>query len=477
MKRNKPIIGIAKRGVLAAVFLLLAGVVTVRAGTPYPPPQIKNSPREGWEWKFRDFVIGGWWGPAFSDAEVKLYKECGFNVVMCGRYMQLETYGDTVQAPKELDLAQKYGLGVMFDTYTKNDKPWGGKKGQVDGHRRHHAASLIELKWLYEHLGKHPALVGFMIGDDKSKLTPRLKDITRYLREEAPHLMPWICQNKANAESLAENGNPIYDVQIYPTFYAWGQSAEKHVLEYIKVYAKQREESRRLDLLFWPMFNVANRKHGKTGDDMFGYCPSDSLVRFPAYAALAYGAQGIWYFTYNGGSLQHVGPHETEDDARKALTPLYAVVKKQNLRIAAWGPRLLGTDSVGLFGSHAQNAAGPSQETRPDVEGLTAPRAGKLVEKLDEKLIVGILVKKGAAPMAMVVDCRCSKKFGDIEPRTVEVTFSDKVNLIRALATPKGDTVTKGRTVKLTLEAGGGQLLELQGTGLETLTTTDAIYK
>ena len=90
----------------------------------------RASPRDGWSFKFKDFVIGAWWGPGPTDAEVKLYREAGFNVVMAGRYMQLDDYGHADKGIRELDLAQKYGLGVMFDTYTKNDKPWGGKAGQ-----------------------------------------------------------------------------------------------------------------------------------------------------------------------------------------------------------------------------------------------------------------------------------------------------------------------------------------------------------
>ena len=42
---------------------------------------------------------------------------------------------------------------------------------------------------------------------------------------------------------------------------------------------------------------------------------------------------------------------QTEQEVRKALTPLYPVAKRANLRVAAWGPKLLGRKASGLFGT------------------------------------------------------------------------------------------------------------------------------
>jgi len=95
---------------------------TLASAGQAPPPVLC---RDHWDFKFKSFVIGAWWGPGATDAEMKLYKEAGFNVVMGGRYMQLDDYGDPNKGVRELDLAQKYGLGLLFDTYTKNEHPWG----------------------------------------------------------------------------------------------------------------------------------------------------------------------------------------------------------------------------------------------------------------------------------------------------------------------------------------------------------------
>ena len=431
------------------------------------------SPRDGWNFRFKDFAIGAWWGPGASDAEMKLYKDAGFNIVMAGRYMQLDDYGHADKAVKELDLARKHGLAVMFDTYTKNDKPWGGKAGQLDGHPMHHAASLVELQWLHQRLGKHPALIGFMIGDDKSALTPRLIDCTSFLRKAAPHLMPWICQNQPNPTSLAEHGNPIFNPQIYPTLYQWQAPADALARSTCASFALMRRSCRQLDLMMWPMINIAGwqKTHGSV------YLRSDSLVRFPIYAAVAYGAQGLWYFTYNGGAIQAQGTYATEADVKKALTPLYPIVREANLRLAAWGPRLLGRECVGLFATAWTGDAWPFDPPRGSVtrEALTSPAPGRLVEAMSDRLLVGILTQPSQPPLAMIVDARVSKGWDTLKPREATVTFHSTVRSVAVLEGGKA-TESAGRTLTVTLPAGGGQLVELRGPYAANFATLASIY-
>lgn len=458
--------------------LLLAAVAFVSSSPAGAADASSQRPRDRWNFKLKEFIIGAWWGPGATDAEMKLYKEAGFNTVMGGRYMELEDYGNPSKGEHELDLAQKYGLGVFFDTYTKNDRPWGGKAGPTDAHSSHHPASLVELQWLYQRIGKHPALVGFMIGDDQGAVSERADACTKFLFEQRPQLMPWLC-GWISPKNLAEHNNPIVDPQIYPSLYQWGAPAEEQARQYCAAYASFSRQCRDLGLYFWPMFNSTNYTYGKRGKDMFGYCPSDSLLRLPAYAALAYGAEGIWYFTYNGGALQHLGEWQTEKEARAALTPLYPIASKINHRVAAWGPRLLGRTSTGLFGTAFGAAEArwpfPGDPGSASAEALAPPAAGKLVQEMSDHLLVGILTQAGKAPLAMVVDCRTSKSFGDLKPRTVSLSFAPAVSRIGVLES-KGGRSVGGSRVQLTLEAGGGQLLELHGTGLDALCAESAIY-
>lgn len=433
-----------------------------------------------WDFKFKDFVIGAWWGPSATEAEMKVYKEAGFNVVMSGRYMQLDSYGDADKGLRELDLARKYGLGVMFDTYTKNDRPWGGKAGPTDQHSVHHPASLIELQWLYDRIGRHPALAGFMIGDDQGSVSDRAAACTDFLyRQSRPQLMPWLCGWIA-PQNLAQHNNPIADPQIYPTLYQWSLPAPELARQYAATYARFSRQCREQGVLFWPMLNTSHDSYGKTAKDMFGYCPSDSLVRFPAYAALAYGAQGLWYFTYNGGALQHLGDYHTEAAVRGALTPLYPVVQRVNQRIAAWGPRVLGRTATGLFGTafHAADVDWPfPDDASPSrsAEDLARPAGGKLIEGMSDGLLAGVLTAADRPPLVMVVDCRASKNMGDLKPRTVSVRFGRAVRAVNVLEAGRAQRI-KNREVTLTLEPGGGQMLELVGRNLGALCAEAAIY-
>ncbi|MBI2300419.1 MAG: hypothetical protein HYU66_16005 [Armatimonadetes bacterium] len=439
-------------------------IALLLAALTAPPADL---PRDRWEFKLKDFVIGAWWGPGPTDAEVKLYRECGFNVVMTGRYMEPDGYGDPDRVAQELDLAGRHGLGALIDTYTLNDKPWGGKAGPYEPHPTHHPSSLVELQWLHERFGRHPALVGYMVGDDQGSVGARSDACTRFLFEQPkPHLFPWLC-GWIGADNLAQHNNPIADPQLYPTLYSWGSPAEDLARQYTDTFHAWSQQCRRHGILFWPMINVA----GPNG----GALPSDSLVRFPAYAAIAYGAEGLWYFTYNGGAIEKPGRHETEEQARAALTPLYPVVQRINTRLAGWGPRLLGRQCAGVYATAfgAKLASWPFAESVPSLAaaaGLAAPAAGRLVEALDADLLVGILTRAGEAPLAMVVDCRVSKAWGDLPAREVAVRFAPAV---REVAEPGGGT-TAGAAPRLTLEAGEGRLLELRGEGLETLAAAES---
>ena len=58
-----------------------------------------------------------------------------------------------------------------------------------------------------------------------------------------------------------------------------------------------------------PMFNVSTFHPGHPPSSMRG----DSVIRFQIYSSLAYGAQGIYYFTYSGlGSLYNGAPGEVD---------------------------------------------------------------------------------------------------------------------------------------------------------------------
>ena len=443
---------------LCAPGMLLIGLAVAAATSAEGP----ESPREGWDFKFEDFVIGAWWGPRDTEAEVILYKEAGFNIAMAGRYMwgdsaafaqDKPTYNPragTMESLKEhLDLLHKYGLGAMIDLYylkyptsgPGSDLPrlydrYGSEAGLSPGE-----STDSSVKWLQGIFGRHPALVGYLLGDDKGELPPDIVAATDFLRDNAPHLFPWVCQNVMNAESLAKAGNPIMDPQMYPTLYQRDKSAQEQARLFCQQLVRLREDCRRHDLIMWPMFNVCGVE-------------SNSLIRFQVYSSIAYGAQGIWYFHYEGGFVRRNGEFfrgfSTVDEARKHLSPTWHDTKSANSRVLAWGPKLLGRIAVEVY-----------QSEKPD-PGEESPSEGKLVEQMDDQLLVGLLYKPGEPLLAMVVDKRVSKKRDAYAPREVQLRFADSVTAI-CIQESEPKEKYEGNVIKLTMPAGGGQLLELEG--------------
>jgi len=310
---------------------------------------------------------------------------------------------------------------------------------------------LPELEWLFERYGDHPALGGFLLGDDYGALPKELVETTDFLRENAPHLFPWVCQNVMSGVSLATAGNPIMDPQIYPTLYQRDRPAADQAQLLCKQLQQLREACMTYNLIPWPMVNV----HG---------VPSDSMNRFQVYASLAYGAQGIWYFTYSFVmsndmlSLQNGTGYDTEEAVAAHLTPIWPIIAGINERVAFWGPELLGRIPQAIYHT------GPWPSYGALARASEAPGEGKRVEAMDEDLLVGILIKPGAAPLAMVVDKRVDLKAGALEPRDVTLRFGKDVASVAVIERGASKEVP-GASVALTLPAGGGQLLRLNVAG------------
>jgi len=405
-----------------------------------------RSPRDGWDFKFKDFVIAAWCPPAPADAEYRFYKEAGFNLVMGPRYPLPD---------QALALAAKHGLMVMIDTYTPNNKPWGGKAGKYTPHPNHHPATLPELKWLHARYGKHPALAGYLLGDDYGALPPELIETSDWLRKNAPHLFPWICQNRFSPQSLAQRGNPLANPQIYPTLYNRDLPAAKQAERFCEALERLRESCLRYDLIAWPMFNVSGIKTNAKIE-------SDSLVRFQVYASLAYGAQGIWYFTYRGygslcGGKEGGKAFETVEQVKAQLDPKWSVAKRANHRVAAWGPKLLGRKAGQVY----HTGPWPARTSPLLWRRTERPGPDKLIVRMSDDVLIGVLEKDGHAPLAMVVDKRVDTRFKGTGPRAAEIRFADTVTSIGVPEKAATRTVN-GNTIKLDLPAGGGQLLELK---------------
>lgn len=424
--------------VVAGLILILAGMSTMSIA----------SPRDGWNFKMKDFIICAWYGPDGTDAEVQVYKECGFNAVMVGRYMTAGEYCQPDEVQRQLDLAHKYKLKAFLDTYTRNNLPWGGISTPYTGNG-HHNATPNELELIHKRFGKHPALIGYMIGDDQGNITEQTGKNTDFLHRNAPYLMPWIC-GWVPAEDLAKHNNPIMDPQIYPTLND-SLSADVQAQYYSSSLQTLRQNCRKYDLIPWPMFNVEGVK-------------SDSMIRYQVYSSIAYGAQAIWYFSYRDntgefgdekGSALCRGTEgkrgaTTYEAAKEELRPAYYDARECNMRIHNWSSKILGRVASEIYYTG----------WKQDGEDVFTPSESRLVVSMSDNLLVGILTKPGAKPLAMVVDKRVSKDRGAFPARNVEITFGKNIKMLTVLEDRHSKKI-KGNQARFILPAGGGQLFEL----------------
>jgi hypothetical protein len=416
-----------------------------------------RGPSASWNFKFDEFIVGAWWGPSPSDAEMQVYREAGFNTVMVGRYMAMADYGNLEKLERDLEAAQRHGLGAFIDMYTTDERPWGGIEGNLHAKAPlpnwwrerggtgefQVSANFAQFQWLYDRFGSHPATIGFLLADDQSVLTPDLVEMTAFLRNHTPQLMPWICQNAFRPDALAEHDNPISSFQTYPTLYQREKDAPAQMQVQCDSYNIIAKACLEHDLVMWPMLDVC------------GDC-SDSLVRFQVYASAAYGSDGIWYFTYKTGLTRATRCNEgyvieTEAEVRADLLPEYVAAKEANNRVLAWGPRLL--ESVR---ERTVNTGYPVED------GLAPGDPESRITHMGDDLLVGFLTKPGAPLLALIVDKRVSKKYGDLGPRPIRVEFDRSIDGILPLEGSEAvETTVEGRSLNMTLPAGGGQLFEL----------------
>ena len=413
------------------------------------------------QFKFQDFVIGTWWGPDANEEAYKLYKEAGFNVLMQASRGQLPD--------KELDLAQKVGLKVLIDTFTTNDKPWGGvQPPDVDPHAPGlHVARLGEMKWLQGQYGEHPALVGYLLNDNCG-----LHDYTvacaKYLLQTGSGLFPWMSTNPDPAgQAKIRAAMPILTTQNYPFLYQVNAPEPAKRAAFCNRLELDRVDVNRYDMCMWPFINTAG-----------GVSPSQ--LRFQLFTSIAYGAQGIPYFTW----------HESIGSNRPG--PLYYVAQAaNNYVLSVVGPRVLGHRCIGVYHTRGPEMANSALEPGP----------GQVIEEMRSRLLAGVLIPEeqfisgeNKPDYVMLVDkrtvtCRPLARHSEIEAvdsvpqliqemkeqepaeRVVRIKFGPTVKRVEVLGPEQSplrvslSQLGRNRVRYLHLKAGQGVLLKIDCAG------------
>eukprot|EP00966_Prymnesium_polylepis_P332223 7387737-Prymnesium_polylepis.1 len=184
---------------------------------------------------------------------------------------------------------------------------------------------------------------------------------------------------------------------------------------------------------------------------------SDSLLRWQAFAALAFGARGIFWF----GARECAG----------LGTDKFGLLKSINTRIKGWGDVFVASANPAPGGPHGYNISRLTTGDgwpMPPGSGVMKPTSTSLVEYVDENVLVAELGAQGryATPLIYVVNRDVSLKRGGAPVREIRV----RLRGVAASQPIEGDCTAGacqcgagivGRDVVLQLPGGSGQLVAL----------------
>lgn len=186
---------------------------------------------------------------------------------------------------------------------------------------------------------------------------------------------------------------------------------------------------------------------------------SDSMLRWSAFSALAYGARGV--FWRGAGACAPFG------------SPKFALLASINKRLVQWGNTFVASSAPSDFPGGGYNVT-RLYATGYSLAGAVAPGSGggyDLVQAADADVLIAQLGSMGraATPLIYVVDKRVSPLPGAAAVRTVRVTLHARVVAWQPI---EGDCAAAhcqcglsvvGNTVEVSLPGGSGQLVALVG--------------
>lgn len=325
-----------------------------------------------------EFLIGQWCGPTEFTQE-RFAEVAGANFTVA--FIQA---GSAEANVKALDLCGANGLrGMVCDSRL-------GPKSVRDKDFAETFDAVVK------DYSSHPALWGYYIVDEPSaEAFNHIGDVSRYLLEKDPKHIPYV------------NLLPTYATEEQLGTWTY----EQHVDEFCKVvkpkiisydhYALLNDGSIRPDC--FQNLEIIRRQSIKHKTP-FAFTvlsvncnvykdQAEAELRWQAFTALAYGARGIMYFTYNTPHDPNWNFHDAIIDANGKPTAKYGFARDINGEIKKLGPTLMRLNSVGVF----HTGAVPSG-CKP------LPEGGLIQEIKGGEFVVGQFNSDNGARYAMFVN-------------------------------------------------------------------------
>lgn len=361
-------------------------------------PAVRREP-----WCFTKFPIIAWWGPPGTATlkDFNRYKDAGFTLYAANP----DTGFD-----RAMRLAKRADLDVMA---FKRGQGFGLKHRPADYHRH----------------GIEP--VGWITNDEpqgSAAVTHSITAVNGLMRENPArwalfNMLPPFAQGEPDTETVIDvavrNGLPILSYDHY-IMLADGSTQQNPHFTHLELF---RRKSLEHGVPFWAF--ALTIKH-------FNYRrPSESDVRYKQFTNLAYGAKGLWYFTYWGptdwdrwDNVAIVNP------ADGSPTELYGVVKAINHAVLEVGDTLLKLRSTAVVHNRAPEGC---ERFTPDTYWITDLKA--------RNVLIGFFEGPDGETYAMVVNKRhgMGKSAAELT-EAVTLRFADHVTAVEALSWLDGQT-------------------------------------
>jgi hypothetical protein len=380
-------------------------------------------------WRFKEFPILAWWAPPGSEPAQAFadYRDAGFSIYPLNPDRHFED---------GLVKAADAGLSIM---------PFIKKQG-FDERKPKKDVKYPE---------DHPNVVGWITYDEPNSLEEMKlsitsvnelmrKDPTRWAMFNClpPHVNP--PNTKKLVEAAVRNGMPIISYDNY-VIHADGTSNEAQHFTALELY---RQLSLKHDVPFWAFALSIKHFHYRRA--------SESDLRWKQFTNLAYGAKGLWYFTF-------WGPTDWDNWDNKAIvnpadgskTEMYHYAKAINDNVQSMGDVLLNLTSTQVM------------HTTGTPEGqLTFEKGRHWISDIEaEDAIVSLFRHKDGGRYAMIVNKQHAMDTSAADlADTMTLTFARRVKSVDAVAWldgKPGPLEIKDNMTTMTIAGGTGVLLKM----------------
>ena len=381
-------------------------------------------------WRFSGFPISAWWGPpgTATQADFQAYKDAGFTLHATNMDTGFDQALLYVEAVGLKSLTLRQGGGFELPPRADPNPPT-----------------------------NRDSIVGWVTGDEPNgdaAVIPAITEVNRLMRDDPTrwtffNMLPPNLQVPPGTagviDAAARNGMPIVSYDDYVIL----EDGSELTAQFYRNLGTVRAATLKNKVPFWA-FAVTVAHTGYAGKYRR---PSESDLRWMQYSNLAYGAKGLFYFTYWGASSLDAFSHVAIVSNTGEKSELYDMVSALNHAVLGVGDTLLQLTSVDVV------------HTRPPPGQTAFAEGARWIQDVQaQDALIGFFEDASGTPYALVVNKVHGKdKSAAAAADTLKLTFDPTVRSVDALSWldgAKGLLAIQDGTASLTVAGGTGVLLK-----------------